>query len=87
MNIKFLKDTDQEVELEFENTTIPEVLRVYLGKNSDVSFVAWKRTHPSKNPILLVKTKSGSARKVVDEAVSAVIKDLEKLESDFNGLK
>ncbi|MBL7059261.1 DNA-directed RNA polymerase subunit L, partial [Candidatus Pacearchaeota archaeon] len=50
MEIKVLKSSKEEIELEIENLTIAEILRVYLNKDSNVSFVAWKRKHPTENP-------------------------------------
>ncbi|MDP6426336.1 MAG: hypothetical protein QF443_05045, partial [Dehalococcoidia bacterium] len=47
--------------------TIIELLRVYLNKDSSVNFAAWKREHPTKNPILLVKTSGKTAKKAINE--------------------
>ena len=54
MNINVLNSSKDEIELEVDNLTLVEILRVYLNKDSSVSFAAWKREHPTKNPILLV---------------------------------
>lgn len=87
MEIQILKSSKEEIEAEIENLTIAEILRVYLNKDSGVTFAAWKREHPTKKPILLVKTKGKTAKKAIDDAVSAITKDLDKLESDFKKLK
>jgi DNA-directed RNA polymerase subunit L len=87
MEINVLKNEKDELEVELESLTIAEILRVYLNKDSDVTFAAWKREHPTKKPILLVKTKGKNAKKAVDEAVSAITKDLERLEADFKKIK
>jgi DNA-directed RNA polymerase subunit L len=87
MEINVLKNEKDEIEVELESLTIAEILRVYLNKDSDVTFAAWKREHPTKKPILLVKTKGKTAKKAVDEAVSAITKDLDSLEADFKKLK
>jgi DNA-directed RNA polymerase subunit L len=87
MEITVLKKEKDEIELEIENLTIAEILRVYLNKDSNVSFVAWRREHITKKPILLVKTKGKSAKKAIDDAVSAITKDLDKLEADFKKMK
>jgi DNA-directed RNA polymerase subunit L len=87
MEINILKNQKDELEVELESLTIAEILRVYLNKDSDVIFAAWKREHPTKKPVLLVKTKGKSAKKAVDEAISAITKDLEVLESDFKKIK
>lgn len=83
MEINILKSSKDEIELELGSLTIAEVLRVYLNKNSSVTFAAWKREHPTKNPILLVKTSGKTAKKVVDDAISFISKDLDKLSDDF----
>ena len=87
MEIKVLKNSKEEIELEIENLTIAEILRVYLNKDPSVSFVAWKRKHPTENPLLLVQTKGKTAKKAVDDAVSTITKELDKLTSDFSKLK
>ena len=87
MEIKILKSSKEETELEIESLTIAEILRVYLNKDSSVTFVAWKREHPTKKPILLVKTKGKAAKKAIDDAISAITKDLDKLETDFKKMK
>jgi DNA-directed RNA polymerase subunit L len=87
MEINILKNAKDELEVELDSLTIAEILRVYLNKDSDVTFAAWKREHPTKKPILLVKTKGKNAKKAVDEAVSAITKDLDSIENDFKKLK
>jgi len=87
MDMKILKNAKEEIKIEFGNLTIAEILRVYLNKDSKVIFAAWKREHPSENPILLVKTKGKIAKKAIADAVKAVTKDLDKLSGDFKKLK
>ena len=87
MEMNILRNEKEELELETDSLTMVEILRVYLNKDSDVTFAAWKREHPTKKPILLVKTKGKSAKKAVEEAVSAITKDLEKVEDDFKKMK
>lgn len=87
MEINILKNTKDELEAEIESLTIAEILRVYLNKDGNVTFAAWKREHPTEKPKLLVKTKGKAARKAVGDAVSAITKDLDKIESDFKKLK
>ncbi|MBT96968.1 MAG: RpoL/Rpb11 RNA polymerase subunit family protein [Candidatus Pacearchaeota archaeon] len=86
MEINILKSSKDEVEVEFGSLTIAELLRIYLDKDSSVSFVAWKREHPTKNPVLLVKTSGKTAKKAINDAVLAVTRDLDKLEVDFKKL-
>jgi DNA-directed RNA polymerase subunit L len=87
MEIKVLKSSKNEIEVELDSVTIAEILRVYLNKDSSVSVAVWRREHPTKNPILLVKTKGKSAKKAVDDAVSTITKDLDKAASEFKALK
>lgn len=87
MEVSILKDAKNELELELENLTIAEILRVYLNKDSSVEFAAWKREHPTKNPVLAVKTKGKTAKKAINDAVNLITKDLDKVESDFKKMK
>ncbi len=87
MNVNVLNSSKDEIELEVDNLTLVEILRVYLNKDSSVNFAAWKREHPTKNPILKVQTKGKTAKKALNDAVSAITKDLDKLESDFKKAK
>lgn len=81
MNI--IKEDKNEIEIEIENLTIAELLRVYLTKISSVDFVAWRRDHPTEKAHLLIKTKSDSVKKVLKEAISQIEKDLDEILKDF----
>lgn len=87
MEINVLKSLKNEIEIEIENLTIAELLRVYLNKDPLVTFAAWKREHPTEKPILLVKTKNKPVKKAINDAISVINKDLDKVESDFKKLK
>jgi len=87
MEMKVLNNAKEEIELETDSLTLVEILRVYLNKDSSVSFAAWKREHPTKNPVLLVKTKGKTAKKAINEAINGIVKDLDKIEKDFKGMK
>ena len=87
MDIKVLKKEKNHIELEIGNLTIAEILRVYLNKDSAVTFAAWKREHITKNPILKVKTVSKDVKSVIDKAVKDLTSDIEKLEADLKKLK
>ena len=65
MEVNILKSSKEEIEVEIENLAIVELLRVYLNKDSDVTFAAWKREHPTEKPIFLVKTKGKTAKKAI----------------------
>jgi|TARA_Y100000310_G_C20547758_1_gene746471 DNA-directed RNA polymerase subunit L len=87
MEIEILKSSKEEVEVEINSLTIAEILRVYLNKDSNVTFAAWKREHPTKNPILLVQTKGKTSKKALNDAVNSITKELERIESDFSKMK
>lgn len=86
MDINVLKNEKEEIELEIQSLTLVEILRVYLNKDSSVTFAAWRREHPTKNPVLLVKTKSKTAKKAVNDAINSITKDLDKFEADVKKL-
>jgi len=87
MEFKILKSSKEEIEFQLNNLTIAEILRVYLNKDSAVTMTAWKREHITENPILIVKTKGKTAKKALNDAISTITKDLDKVESDFKKMK
>ena len=87
MEVNILKSDKDEIEVELESVTIAEILRVYLNKDSAVTFAAWRREHPTKKPILLIKTKGKTPKKAIADAVNSCEKDLDKLSGDFKKLK
>ena len=87
MEINILKESKDEIELELGSVTIAEILRVYLNKDSAVDFAAWRREHQTENPMLKVKTKGKTAKKAVNDAVSKITKELDKVSVDFKKLK
>lgn len=87
MDVNVLKSDKNEMEVELDNITLAEILRVYLNKDSSVDVAVWKREHPTKKPVLLIKTKGKTAKKAVDDAVSFITKELDKFAGDFSKLK
>ena len=87
MEVKILKNAKEEIEFQVNSLTLVELLRVYLNKDSSVNFAAWKREHITENPIMLVKTKGKTAKKALNDAISTITKDLDKIEADFKKLK
>jgi len=85
--MKILKDSKEELEVEIGSLTMVEILRVYLNKDSSVTFAAWKREHPTKKPILAVRTKGKTPKKAINDAIALITKDLENIETDFKKLK
>lgn len=87
MELNILNNSKEELEAELDDLTSVEILRVYLNKDPSVTFAAWRREHPTKNPVLKVQTKGKSPKKALNDAVSAVTKDLDRIEGDFKKLK
>jgi len=87
MDIKIIKDSKDEMEVEIGSLTLAELLRVYLNKDSAVTFTAWRRKHPTEKPVLAIKTKGKTAKKAVNDAVVAATKDLDKTLAEFKKLK
>lgn len=87
MEVKFLKEEKNEVQVELNNLTVAEILRVYLNNDESVSLAVWKREHPSKNPVLTIKTKGKTARKALSDAAEKIEKDADKIVSDFKTSK
>ena len=87
MEFKYIKKEKNEVEIETDNLTIVELLRVYLAEDDAVSFVAWRREHPTKNPILKIKTNGKSAEKALEDAREKIEKELDKLVAGFKKSK
>lgn len=87
MELKVLKNEKDEIEVQVDDLTLAELLRVYLNKDSSVTFAAWKREHPSEKPVLKVKTKGKTAKKAINDAANEATKDLDKFEKDFKSMK
>lgn len=81
MNVEIVKQEKDDLELRIDNSTVAEIVRVYLNEQG-VKFAAWRRDHPSKPLILRVQTSSGTVKKAISDAVSAIQKDL----AGFNAL-
>ena len=86
MDLKILNETKDEISVEFDNVTIPELLRVYLNKDSAVNFAAWRREHPTKNPILVVRTSGKAPKKAIAEAIKEIEKELAVFEKDVKNI-
>lgn len=87
MDINVLRSEKDEIEFELDSLTIAELLRVYLNKDDNVNLAVWKREHPTKNPVMLVKTKGKTAKKALNEAISHISKDLDKTLDEFKKMK
>jgi len=87
MEMNILRSSKDEIEIQVENLTIAELLRVYFNKDPSVTFAAWKREHPSEKTILNVKVKGKTIKKAFNDAIVAITKDLDKIEKDFLAMK
>lgn len=87
MEMKILNSSKGEIEIELDSLTISEILRVYLNKDPSVTLAVWKRDHPTKNPVLLVKAKGKTAKKAINDAIQGITKELNSIESDFSKMK
>ena len=84
MEIKILKDEKNELDIELSSLTIAEVLRVYLNKE-DVRLAAWKREHPTKNPVLHIE--ADNPKKVLKKAIATIEKEVDTLVDEFKKSK
>lgn len=80
MNIEVIKEGKNEVEVQVDNPTVAEVLRVYLNE-AGIDFAAWKREHPSNPVTMVIKSSGKTVQKAVGEAVDAIKKDCDKIVS------
>ncbi|MEM4230569.1 MAG: RpoL/Rpb11 RNA polymerase subunit family protein [Candidatus Pacearchaeota archaeon] len=87
MLIKYLKREKNEVEIEMDNSTVAELLRSYLAKDDNVSFVAWRKEHPFKNIIFKIKTEGKTVDKAIKDAISKISKELDSIESEIKKAK
>jgi len=84
MEIKVLKEDKNMIEVEIDSITIVELLRIYCNKEG-AKIAAWKRDHPTKNPILHVE--GDNPGKIIQKAISAVQKELESYSEEFKKMK
>lgn len=78
MEIEIIKEENNEIELKINNPTIAEIMRVYLN-DQDIEFAAWKREHPTKPLIFRIQSSGKNVKKTINDAVSAIKKDIEKI--------
>jgi len=84
MEVKILKDEKNELDIEVGSLTIAEVLRVYLNKEG-AKLAAWKRDHPTKNPVLHIE--GDNPKKILKSAIATLEKEIDKTVEDFKKLK
>ncbi len=87
MEIKILKDTKEELEIQIDNQTIAELIRVYLNQDSAVKLGAWKKEHYSKPLKMKIISQGKSAKKALNDAIAKAQKDLKKYSDEFKKSK
>lgn len=83
MEVKVLKQEKNIIEIELDNLTIVELLRDMLWLDKDVEIAAWHREHYTKNPRLILHTKSKDAKKVLLGTIEKIKKMNSEIESEF----
>ena len=83
MEIKVLKQDKEHLELEIDSLTIAELIRNELWNDDSIEIAAWKREHPTKNPILIIKTNGKSAKKALADCISRLEKTNDKILEEF----
>ena len=84
MDIKVVSDEKSSLDIELDNLTIAEVLRAYLNKQN-VKLAAWKREHPTKNPILHIE--ADNPKKALKDAIAQIEKEIDGLVTSFKKSK
>ena len=84
MEVSIISESKDSLDIEMDNLTVAEVLRDYLNR-SGAKMAAWKRDHPTKNPILRIE--GDNPKKILKVAISNIEKDLDNLVADFKKLK
>ena len=87
MDIKILKDDKNELEVQLDNQTIAELVRIYLNEDDSVKLGVWKREHYSKPIIMKVETNGKTAKKALQDAIAKAQKDLKKYSDEFRKSK
>ena len=84
MEVKILKEEKDSLDIEIGNLTIVEILRIYLNKQG-AKMAAWKRDHPTKNPILHIE--GDNPKKLLKGAILNLEKEIDKVVEEFKKLK
>jgi len=79
MILQVHKNEKNHLEVELNNLTIAELARNELWEDSSVTVSAWKKDHPIKNPVLVIKTSGKSAQKALVECLERIEKNNKKL--------
>ena len=83
MEAKILSNDKETLELELDNLTVAELVRNELWQDDAVEAAAWKREHPTKRPILFIKTKGKTAKKALSDCIERLEKANDKIVEEF----
>jgi len=78
MNIEIIKQEKEHIEFKTDNITIAELIRKEIRKNDSVVFAGWKREHPLKPLVFVLKTK-GDASKILHSTIESLKKENDNL--------
>ena len=84
MQAKIINQEKNKLDIELGSLTIAEILRVYLNKEG-AKLAAWKRDHPTKNPILHIE--ADNPKKLLKKAIQNLEKEIDKTVDEFKKLK
>ena len=87
MIVKVLKNEKDHLELELSNLTVAELVRTSLWDDPSIIVSAWRREHPTKNPILIVKTEGKSAKKALTDCLDRINKMNDKVMAEAKKIK
>lgn len=87
VELTILKSSKEELELLCDNLTIVELLRAYLNEDDGVQLAVWRREHPTKQPLLFVRTKGKTPKKAIADAIKVIEKQLDNFVADVKKLK
>ncbi len=83
MEINILKQEKDHLEIELDNLTVAELVRNELWSDDKIAIAAWKREHPTKNPILAVKVKEGTPKRALIDCLERLQKIDDKIVTEF----
>jgi len=82
MITKILKNEKDHLEIEIDNLTVAELIRNALWDDDSVTVASWKREHPTKNPVLIIKTSGKTAKKALTDCIERVSKLADKVKDE-----
>ena len=89
MKLEIIKNEKSELEfsVEGERHTIPNLLREKLSQNGDVEFVAYRLDHPLDQKAMFVLKTKGSAKKILEDTIKELQKDIDEFKKGFEKVK